>query len=83
LSQKLKGSVTVKYDEQHIPHVFASNDYDVYFTQGYITAADRLWQMDFQVMVTEGRLSEILGAEYLGNDILEMDRARRRKGLKY
>lgn len=80
---QLKETVQVKYDKQSIPHIFAQNDYDAYFTQGYVTAADRLWQMDFQVLVTEGRLSEVLGAEFKGVDILEMDRTKRRKGLKY
>ena len=41
----LKDKVTVIYDSARIPHLFAANDDDLYFTQGYITAIDRLWQM--------------------------------------
>lgn len=44
----LKGSVEIQFDEQMIPHIFADNNQDLYFAQGYITAKDRLWQMDFQ-----------------------------------
>src|SRR5919199_5995816 len=43
-----KATVTVVFDDLAIPHVFAQNDYDAYFTQGYLTARDRLWQMEFQ-----------------------------------
>ena len=82
-SDKLKSIVKVQYDNEHIPHIFAENDYDVYFTQGYVTASDRLWQMDFQVLATEGRLSEVLGAKFGEKNILEFDRTQRRKGLKY
>jgi len=41
----LKDKVTVHYDAQLIPHVFAQNDYDLHRAQGYITAKHRLWQM--------------------------------------
>src|SRR5690606_38523952 len=44
----LKAPVSILMDKQGIPHVFAENDYDAYFAQGFITAQDRLWQMDFQ-----------------------------------
>ncbi|MCX2745177.1 penicillin acylase family protein [Mangrovivirga sp. M17] len=74
----LKGTVTVVYDSLNIPHVFAENRYDMFFAQGYVTARDRLWQMDFQVRGAAGRISEIVG------DIaLEYDRSMRRKGLPY
>src|SRR5437016_4401992 len=44
----LKDEVTVLYDSLRIPHIFAANDDDLYFTQGFVTARDRLWQMEFQ-----------------------------------
>ena len=53
-------------DENHIPHIFAKNDNDLCFAQGYITAFDRLWQMEFQTMAAAGRLSEIIGETFLG-----------------
>ncbi|PIB35656.1 peptidase S45 [Reichenbachiella sp. 5M10] len=77
-AKQLKEDVTIKFDDQVIPHIFASNDYDLYFAQGYITAYHRLWQMEFQVMATEGRISEIIGEK-----AIDFDKTNRRKGLKY
>ncbi|UXP32133.1 penicillin acylase family protein [Reichenbachiella agarivorans] len=77
-AKQLKEDVVIKFDDQVIPHIFAKNDYDLYFAQGYISAYHRLWQMEFQVMATEGRISEIIGAK-----ALDFDKTNRRKGLKY
>src|ERR1700722_18552153 len=44
----LHGQITIRYDDNMIPHIFADNDHDLYFAQGYVTARDRLWQMDIQ-----------------------------------
>jgi penicillin amidase len=74
----LSDIVTVHYDEQLIPHVFAQNDLDLYKTQGYITAKHRLWQMEFQTFAAAGRLSEIIGEK-----ALNFDRAQRRKGMVF
>ena len=78
----LQAPVTVQYDERQVPHIFAANDHDLYFAQGFVTAADRLWQMDFQVRAAAGRLAEILGP---GPDsvILNRDRRMRRLGMVY
>ena len=74
----LKGEVRVSFDKHLIPHIFATNDEDLFFAQGYITAFHRLWQMEFQLKATAGRLSEIFGEQ-----ALEFDRSQRRKGLTY
>lgn len=74
----LKEEVTITFDEQLFPHVFAQNDYDLYFAQGYITAYHRLWQMEFQLLKTAGRLSEVLG-----DVTINLDKTQRRKGLVY
>src|SRR5690348_16253753 len=42
---QLKGKVNVYFDERLVPHVFADNDDDAYFVQGYLHARFRLWQM--------------------------------------
>jgi len=68
--------VQITYDERNIPHVFAENEGDMYVAQGYVTAVDRLWQIDFLSMVAAGRLAEILGDSYL-----EHDRLQRRYGI--
>ncbi|TYZ09279.1 penicillin acylase family protein [Hymenobacter lutimineralis] len=74
----LQQPVQVRFDDRHVPHVFAQNDHDLYYTQGYLTAHDRLWQMEFQTHVAAGRLSEIVGESRL-----ETDRFFRRMGLKH
>ncbi|MBK9038162.1 MAG: penicillin acylase family protein [Bdellovibrionales bacterium] len=51
----------VVYDTAGIPHILAQSDEDLYWVQGYITAKDRLWQMDFQSRVADGSLSELIG----------------------
>ncbi|THD69160.1 penicillin acylase family protein [Robertkochia marina] len=74
----LSAPVTVQYDENLIPHVFAENKNDLYRAQGYITAQHRLWQMEFQTMASAGRLSEIFGEA-----ALNYDRGQRRKGMVF
>ena len=58
----LKEPVTVRRDERGIPYIDAKNDEDLYFAQGYITASDRLWQMDLFRRTARGELAEVLGA---------------------
>ncbi|EDP70268.1 penicillin acylase II [Flavobacteriales bacterium ALC-1] len=75
---ELKDKVTVHYDAQLIPHVFAQNESDLYKAQGYITAKHRLWQLEFQTFASAGRLSEIIG-----KNALNYDRTERRRGMGY
>ncbi len=74
----LKDKVTVHYDDQLIPHVFAQNESDLYKTQGFLTAKHRLWQLEFQTFAASGRLSEIIGEK-----ALDYDRTERRRGMGY
>lgn len=74
----LKDKVTVHYDDQLIPHVFAQNESDLYKAQGYLTAKHRLWQLEFQTFAASGRLSEIIGKK-----ALDYDRTERRRGMGY
>ncbi len=74
----LKGKVDVFMDDRLVPHIYADNDLDAYYVQGYIHAKFRLWQMEFQTHVAAGRLSEILGEEKLSTD-----RFFRRLGMVY
>lgn len=74
----LQDEVTVQFDDNRIPHIFAKNDHDIYYVQGYLTAQARLWQMDIQTRSAAGRLSEVVGPK-----ALELDRYRRRMGLTY
>ncbi len=65
----LQAKVEVIFDGRFVPHIFCSNESDVYFSMGYIHARDRLWQMDIQTRFTAGRLAEVVGKEALGSDI--------------
>ncbi len=66
--QGLREHVTVRRDERGIPYIAARNDEDLYFAQGYATAADRLWQMDLLRRTARGELAEILGSHALEED---------------
>jgi penicillin amidase len=61
-----------------IPHIFAQNDHDLYYAQGYVTAMHRLWQMDFQTRFAAGRISEVVGEK-----AIEVDKYQRRMGMVY
>ncbi len=74
----VKQPVEVVFDDRMIPHIFARNDYDVYFAQGYVTAMHRLLQMDFQTRYAAGRLSEVVGRK-----AIELDKYQRRMGMVY
>jgi penicillin amidase len=65
----LKDSVTVRRDSRSIPYLEAKNDADLYFVQGYVTASDRLWQMDLLRRVARGETAEIFGKLALEEDI--------------
>jgi penicillin amidase len=73
----LQGSVEVMRDRWGIPHVYAQNDLDLFFAQGFVHAQDRLWQMEFNRRAASGRLSEIFGPV-----TLEADRFLRTVGLR-
>lgn len=69
-------TATVVIDSFNIPHIFAESEADLFFTQGYVQAKYRLWQMEFQTRFAEGRLCEIVG-----DKALEIDRYNRRIGI--
>jgi penicillin amidase len=64
----LKGRVVIKVDRDQIKHIFAENDEDLYFAQGFVVASDRLWQMEFLTRLADGRLSEMVGRRALEFD---------------
>jgi len=74
----LKDKVSVVFDERLVPHIFAQNNEDLFYMQGYITAKYRLWQMDIQTQNAAGRVSEVVGEKALDNDRLQ-----RRIGLQF
>ncbi len=68
ISPGLTAPVIVTYDSLGVPNIAASNLPDLLFAQGYITAQDRLWQMDMTRRFASGDLAVILGPEYVKND---------------
>ncbi len=74
----LKGKADVYFDERLVPHVFADQEDDAYFVQGYLHAKFRLWQMELQTHVAGGRAAEIFGSL-----ALKHDREFRRMGMGY
>lgn len=80
----LQQEVSIYWDKHYIPHIFAKNEHDMFFAQGYVEASLRLWQMEFTIMASAGRLSEILGDNLnLRDKILEVDINQRRMGMVY
>ncbi len=65
----LYDSVTVYRDERGMPHIYASSEHDLYMAVGFVSAQERLWQMDLIRRSTTGRLSEIFGKSFLRADI--------------
>jgi penicillin amidase len=61
--------VEVLRDAHGVPHIRAQSVADALFAQGYVTAQDRLWQMDLSRRKAEGGLSEIFGDRTLRLDI--------------
>ncbi|MEY4875482.1 MAG: hypothetical protein RL708_631 [Bacteroidota bacterium] len=74
----LKAKANVLFDKNHVPHIIAENEHDLYYIQGYLTAKDRLWQMELQTHAAAGRVSEIVGEKGF-----EFDKTQRRKGMVY
>ncbi len=78
-TQHLNGvhdSIEIITDRYGVPHIYARNEDDLYFAQGYMHAQERLWQMELNRRIGTGRLSEIFGPM-----LLETDRFCRRLGL--
>jgi len=64
----LSAPVSIIRDSHGVPTITAASFDDLFFAQGYVTAQDRLWQMDGMRRYGAGELSEILGPEYLAHD---------------
>ncbi len=64
----LSAPVEVIRDKWGVPHIYAQNEHDLFFAQGYVHAQDRLWQMEFNRRVGSGTLSAILGEATLDTD---------------
>lgn len=64
----LQGEVGVHHTPRGVPYIAAVHESDLYFMQGYLHAKERMWQMELQRRVVQGRLSEVLGEDQLPAD---------------
>lgn len=64
----LNNKVSVVRDEKGVPHINAKNLHDLYVAQGFITAQDRLFQMDLSRRQASGQLSEVIGDATVDRD---------------
>lgn len=64
----LAAAVAVRRDTHGIPHIAAANLEDLFLAQGYVTAQDRLWQMDMARRNAAGELAELLGPGLVDHD---------------
>jgi penicillin amidase len=72
----LKDPAEIYLDDRLVPHIFAGNEEDAYYLQGYMHAKFRLWQMEFQTYAAAGRISELIGPKGIN-----YDREKRRLGM--
>jgi penicillin G amidase len=65
----LQSAARVARDANGIAHIFAANDHDAAFLQGWIHAEDRLFQMDLTRRQASGTEAELMGASALPSDV--------------
>ena len=66
----LSERVEILRDRWGVPHIYAQSVHDLFFAQGYITAKDRLWQIDLWRRMGTGKLAEVLGPSAIDRDRL-------------
>lgn len=65
----LEKPVNVLRDRWGVAHIYAENEHDLFFAQGYVVSQDRLFQMEVWKRSGQGRLAEILGQSALQRDV--------------
>lgn len=66
----LRDNVEIIRDKWGVPHIYAQNNQDIFFAQGFVHAQDRLWQMEINRRLPSGRMSELVGALAFDTDKL-------------
>jgi Protein related to penicillin acylase len=66
----LVAPVRIVRDTWGVPHIYAQNEADLFFAQGFVQAQDRLFQMDLWRRSAQGRLSEVLGPNFIERDAM-------------
>ncbi|HYL39259.1 MAG TPA: penicillin acylase family protein [Bryobacteraceae bacterium] len=77
ITAPVSARATVSRDAIGVPHITAANWEDAIFLQGFVTAQDRLWQMDALRRLAAGELSEVVGPS-----ALDLDREARRLRMR-
>jgi penicillin amidase len=72
----IESEVEILFDAYGVPHIYAENEVDAYFSLGFVHAQDRLFQLEMMRRVGTGTL-----AEFLGPDLLEIDKFFRTLGI--
>ncbi|MEM3252492.1 MAG: penicillin acylase family protein, partial [Thermoplasmata archaeon] len=65
----LTSPVKVTMDASGVAHIYAKDNYDLFYAQGYYVASNRLFQMELQVLAASGNLSKYVGSSALGSDM--------------
>ncbi|WP_022919480.1 penicillin acylase family protein [Ruania albidiflava] len=76
----LSAQVEVVRDERGVPHIYADDPVDLFMAQGYVSAQDRFFEMDYRRHLTAGRLAELVGNVPAA---IEADRAIRTMGWRH
>ncbi|MDA1128459.1 MAG: penicillin acylase family protein [Chloroflexi bacterium] len=66
----LEGAVKVYRDGYGIPRIKATSEIDAFFAQGFVTAQDRLWHMEYDRRRGAGRWAEAVGEQAVAQDTL-------------
>jgi len=70
-TEGLSAPVIVRRDQHGVPHINAASQEDMFVAQGYVTAQDRLWQMDAYRRTANGELAEVMGSSLLRHDKMQ------------
>lgn len=74
----LSETVDIHWDDSGVPHIYAQNEPDLYYTLGYVHAQDRLWQMTLTQIMAEGRFAEFFGDD---EELIKLDTYQRTLGF--
>lgn len=72
----LTNTVDIFWDDFGVPHIYSTDETDLYYAMGYVHAQDRLWQMTLSQLAMEGRF-----AEFFGEDLVSLDQYQRTLGF--
>jgi penicillin amidase len=66
---QLAKPIEINRDAHGIPHIVASSDRDAFFAVGFVHAQDRMWQLELQRRIAQGRMSEVFGKSSVEEDV--------------